>query len=62
MGRVSCACAPSRESGFSLPELMIAMAITISLMGIVFGVMRSNQNVFATETGVEMLSPFPLEL
>lgn len=49
-------CAGPVEGGFSLPELMIAMAITITLMTIVFGVLRQNQNVFATESGVTAMN------
>jgi prepilin-type N-terminal cleavage/methylation domain-containing protein len=44
------------EAGFSMPELMVAMAITLTLMTIVFTVMRQNQNIFATETGVTSMN------
>jgi prepilin-type N-terminal cleavage/methylation domain-containing protein len=52
--------APNRarraDAGFSLPELMMAMAITLIVMSIVFALMRQNQNIFATETGVTAMN------
>jgi hypothetical protein len=39
-----------------MPELMVAMAITLVLMTVVFTVMRQNQNIFATETGVTSMN------
>lgn len=44
------------ESGFSLLELVVAMAMTLALMGIVFGLMRQNQVIFATESGVTAMN------
>src|ERR1051325_8034475 len=45
-------CTVRAQSGFSLPELMIAITIPIVIMAIAFQVMRQNQNIFTTETGV----------
>lgn len=44
------------QAGFSLPELMFAMLITMALMVIVFTIMRQNQSIFATETGVTSMN------
>ena len=44
------------EAGFSLPELMLAMLVTLALMAIVFTIMRQNQALFATETGVTSMN------
>lgn len=44
------------QAGFSLPELMFAMLITLALMAIVFTIMRQNQSIFATETGVTTMN------
>lgn len=38
------------EKGFSLIELMMAMVLTVGLMGAVFALMNQNQTVFVTET------------
>jgi len=46
----------SRDAGFSLPELMVAMLITLVLMVVVFTLMRQNQSIFATETGVTAMN------
>jgi prepilin-type N-terminal cleavage/methylation domain-containing protein len=46
--------APQR--GFSLPELLIAMTITVTLMTIVFAAMRQNQDIFETESGVTAMN------
>lgn len=40
------------EAGFSLPEMLVAMLVTVSLMVVVFTLMRQNQGIFRTETGV----------
>lgn len=44
------------EAGFSLVELLIAMVITLVLMGIVFALMRQNQGIFAVESGVTSMN------
>src|SRR5262249_6609200 len=44
------------QGGFSLPELLVAMVITVSLMAVVFTLMRQNQTVFRTETGVTAMN------
>lgn len=44
------------ERGFSLPELMVAMFITLVLMALVFTMMQQNQGIFATETGVTAMN------
>jgi prepilin-type N-terminal cleavage/methylation domain-containing protein len=44
------------QAGFSLPELLVAMVITVSLMAIVFSLMRQNQGIFQTETGVTSMN------
>jgi prepilin-type N-terminal cleavage/methylation domain-containing protein len=44
------------ERGFSLLELMIAMGITLVLMGVVFAVMRQNQGIFSTQSGVTAMN------
>lgn len=40
------------NAGFSLVELMIGVLLTIGLMGVVFGLMNSNQQVFIAQSGV----------
>jgi prepilin-type N-terminal cleavage/methylation domain-containing protein len=47
---------PRPEAGFSLPELLVAMVITVSLMAVVFTLMRQNQGIFETETGVTSMN------
>jgi prepilin-type N-terminal cleavage/methylation domain-containing protein len=44
------------ESGFSLVELLVAMVITLALMTIVFSLMRQNQWIFTTESGVTAMN------
>jgi prepilin-type N-terminal cleavage/methylation domain-containing protein len=44
------------EAGFSLPELLVAMIITVTLMAVVFSIMRQNQVIFQTETGVTSMN------
>lgn len=44
------------ERGFSLLELMVAMGITVMLMAIVFTILRQNQGIFSTETGVTSMN------
>lgn len=44
------------QAGFSLPELMFAMLVTLALMVIVFTMMRQNQSIFTTETGVTSMN------
>lgn len=41
----------SNEKGFSLIELMMAMVLTVGLMGAVFALMNQNQSVFVAESG-----------
>lgn len=48
--------ATRRQAGFSLPELMVAMVITVVLMVIVFKLMGQNQSIFVTETGVTSMN------
>lgn len=42
----------NRESGFSLLEVTVAALLTVGLMGVVFGLMSRNQQVFFTESNV----------
>lgn len=42
----------NNESGFSLPELLIAALLTVGLLGVVFALTGRNQQVFVTESGV----------
>ena len=39
----------SGEAGFSLPELLVAMVITTSISGAIFGLMTSGQGQFRRE-------------
>jgi hypothetical protein len=41
----------NNEKGFSLVELMMAMVLTVGLMGAVFALMNQNQAVFVAESG-----------
>lgn len=41
-----------RDYGFTLIELMIALVLTIGLMGLVFGLLNGNQQVFIAQSGV----------
>jgi hypothetical protein len=45
-----------REGGFSLLELLVAMAMTLILMGLVFTIMGQNQGIFTTESGVTAMN------
>lgn len=40
------------NEGFSLVELMIGVLLTIGLMGVVFGLLNANQQVFVAQSGV----------
>src|SRR5437773_1473091 len=40
------------ESGFSLLELMVGAVLTVGLMGVVFGLLNSNQQVFVSQSTV----------
>ncbi len=40
------------EQGFSLLELMLAVVLTVGLLGVVFSIVSRNQNIFVTEAGV----------
>lgn len=40
------------QSGFSLIELMVGAVLTIGLMGVVFGLLNSNQQVFISQSTV----------
>jgi Tfp pilus assembly protein PilW len=42
----------NRESGFSLLELTVAMLLTVGIMGAVFALMNSNQEVYVSESNV----------
>jgi prepilin-type N-terminal cleavage/methylation domain-containing protein len=44
------------QAGFSLPELLVAMVITVVLMSVVFTLMRQNQGIYATQTGVTSMN------
>jgi hypothetical protein len=44
------------EAGFSMPELLVAMIMTVTLMAIVFELTRQNQVIFETETGVTSMN------
>lgn len=54
--RAGIAARPRAQSGFSLPELLVAMVITVTLMAIVFSLMKQNQEIFSTETGVTSMN------
>src|SRR5436190_5525786 len=40
------------ESGFSLVELLVGALLTVGLLGVVFGLLNSNQQVFVSQSTV----------